>query len=419
MARARSSLAASLALAAALTACGSDDPAASGSPAGATTITLQAAGGEGELSALQQMVDAFEAARRGVTVEFVGVPDQGDHIGKLSTAFAAGRPPDVFLLNYRRVGPFAEKGVLAPVQFGALKPEALYPQALEAFTVGAGPACLPQNVSSSVAYVNEALFEEAGVPLPAPDWTWADLEAASKALHAKGVAAFGAEVGIRTVAPFLWSAGGEVVDDTATPTRITLDTPEGRETLSFLERLQAYGVDATRRAAVDPDEMFAQGQLAIFVDSRRSVPAFRKAEGLSFDVRPLPRHDAATPSRSLLASDGYCVAKGAPPLAAELAQFAVGGEGSKVLAASGRTVPALRSLAESPDFLTPDQPPKSSRVFLDVVPDLRRLPNVAAQDEAEEAANQLLEQYLGGRSSLDATVEAVGEETAAIYGQAR
>lgn len=393
---------------------GSPDTASA--PVGATSITVQAAGGEGELRALQEMIDAFEASRPGVSVEFVGVPSQGDHIAKLSTAFAGGQPPDVFLLNYRRVGQFAARGVLAPVAFGPLVETELYPQALEAFTIEGTLACLPQNVSSTVAYVNPDLFARAGVPLPAPDWTWADLEILARTFQAQGIAAVGYDAEIRTVAPFVWTAGGEVVDDTAEPTRTTLDTPPAREALGYLDRLQDYGVDATARASTPPVDRFAAGELAVFFDSRRSVPAFRKSDGLAFDVRPLPRATAATPSRSLLASDAYCVAKGAPDLAAELAQFAVGPEGGTVLAESGRTVPSLRSLAAGPAFLAPDQAPASSQVFLDVVPELRRLPNVAQQDAAEETANELLGQFFARKAELDTTVRQIDEETAAVYG---
>lgn len=381
-------------------------------------LTVQAAGGEGELAALREMLDAFEQSRPGVTVDFVGVPDQGDHIAKLSTAFAGGSPPDVFLLNYRRLGPFVERGVLAPPED---VPDGLFEASVEAFTYDGELACLPQNASSSVAYLNTDLFARAGVPLPQADWTWEDLEAAARTFDGEGIAAVGFAPEVRTVAPFVWTAGGELVDDTDDPTRTTLDTPEARRALTYLAGLQQYGVDATVRAASEPVDLFEQGRLAVFVDSRRSVPAFRKAEGLSFDVRPLPRADAGTPSRTLLASDAYCVAEASdsPQLAADLATFALGPEGGAVLARSGRTVPASTALAESDDFLAPDQEPASARVFLDVLDDVRRLPNVAAQDEAEEVANDLLAQFFAGRAPLDRTVAEVDEATAAVYGRDR
>ncbi len=385
------------------------------------TLQVQAAGGEGELSALRELIAAFETSRPDVEVEFVGVPDQGDHIAKLSTAFAGGNPPDVFLLNYRRLGPFVERGVLAPVQLGELAVDDLYAPPVEAFSYDGELVCLPQNVSSSVAYVNRDLFEQAGLALPEDDWTWDDLEQASRAFDARGIAAFGLDPLVRNVAPFVWTAGGEIVDDTEDPTAMTFDSPEARRALTYLEGLQQYGVDATVRAGNPPDELFAQGELAVFVDSRRSVPAFRNSEGLSFDVRALPRVDAGQPSASLLASDAYCVSKASdvPELAAEFAQYALSPEGGAVLAESGRTVPALEELATSEVFLDPGQQPENSQVWLDIIPELRRLPNVAAQDEAEEAADDLLGQYFAGNADLDRTVGEIRRATAEAYGQDR
>ena len=405
-----------------LGACGAGDAPSVGASEGARAplrgeLTVQAAGGEGELNALRELIAAYEAARPGVTVSFTGVPSQGDHIAKLGTAFAGGKPPDVFLLNYRRLGPFIDRRVVAPATLGGRTEDDFYAPALEAFTYDGKLACVPQNTSSSVAYLNLDLFKRAGVSLPDADWTWADLEAIAKTFAAKRIPAVGYDAEIRTVAPFVWTAGGEVVDDTAAPTAMTLDTPEAKRALEYLSRLQRYGVDATSRAAFEPGDQFAAGDLAVFIDSRRAVPGFRKAEGLSFDVRPLPRADAARPSVSLLASDAYCVAKASKVarIAADFAAYAVGPEGAVVLAESGRTVPSVKEVAQSPAFLDPAQEPASSSVFLDVIPNLRRLPNVGPQDEAEEAANDLLAQYFAGKSGLASTVAEIRQATTAAY----
>jgi multiple sugar transport system substrate-binding protein len=403
-----------------LTACGTEP--SEGQPADGPLkgeLVVQAAGGEGELNALRELIAAYEQARPGVTVSFTGVPNQGDHIAKLGTSFAGGKPPDVFLLNYRRLGPFVDRGVVAPADLGERTEADFYAPPLEAFSYDGKLACVPQNASSSVAYLNLDLFQRAGVPLPAADWTWADLEQLAATFAAKKIPAVGYDAEIRTVAPFVWTAGGEVVDDTESPTAMTLDTPEARRALEYLSGLQRFGVDATSRAAVEPADQFAAGDLAVFVDSRRAVPAFRKAEGLSFDVRPLPRAEAARPSVSLLASDAYCVAKVSKVrrLATDFAAYAVGPEGAVVLAKSGRTVPSVKEVAQSPAFLDPAQEPKSSSVFLDVIPNLRRLPNVGPQDEAEEAANDLLAQYFAGKADLATTVAEIGKATAAAYGQ--
>ncbi len=382
-------------------------------------LTVQASGGESEIKALQQLVAAFEAANPGTTVQLVPVASQGEHVAKLAAAFAAGRPPDVFLLNYRRFGQFAARKAIAPIEesLGDLKKDDFYEPPLRAFTVDGKLLCLPQNVSSPVIYTNPKLFQKAGVALPKPDWTWADMSAAARALDAAGVEAIGFGIGTRTVAPFVWSAGGEIVDNTERPTKFTLGDEPGRRALQFLFDLQRYGVDATERAAEDPEDVFARGELAMFYDSRRAVPNFRKSN-VAFDVAPLPRDKKLV---SLLASDGYCVAdkSGNKATAAAFARFAVGPNGGKVLAETGRTVPSLKALAESPAFLDPSKPPRSARVFLDVIPMLRQLPSVAAQSEAEDVADEVLEQYFAGKLSLAATVARIEKDTSAAYAQQR
>lgn len=378
------------------------------------TIKVQAAGGEGELNALREMIKAFEASHPGAKVEFTGLAEQGEHISKLGTAFAGGNPPDVFLLNYRRFGRFAKQGVIDPP---TLPDGEFYQPALDAFTFDGKLLCLPQNVSSSVVYFNTKLFADAGVAPPKADWTFADLEATAAALKAKNVKTIGFETTFRTVPAFVWAKGGEVVDDTDDPTVITLDTPEGRGALEYLKGLvDNGGVTATDAAAAAPEDRFAQGELAMLVDSRRAVPAMRKADGLDFDVVPLPKDKT---SATLLASDAYCVSKASRnlALAREFARYAVGPEGGKVLAESGRTVPSLKSVAESDAYLAPGKKPAASRVWLDIVPSARRLPNVANWNEAETTASDLLEQYFAGKASLDSTVKKIAEESKRLLAQ--
>ncbi|HWL36423.1 MAG TPA: sugar ABC transporter substrate-binding protein [Frankiaceae bacterium] len=400
-----------------LTSCssGAGDPGGSGSftpPSGLPTgtIRVQAAGGEGELNALEEMIEAFEAAHPGAKVEFTRLAEQSEHIAKLGTAFAGGSPPDVFLLNYRRFGRFAQQGVIDPARLPG-DPADYYPQTLEAFTLDGTLLCSPQNLSSSVVYYNTDLFEKADVDLPKAGWTTDDLKKAADAFAAKKVKSIGYETGMRTVAPFVWIFGGDVVDDLNKPTRITLGTPEAREALTYMKGLlDNGGVTATDAAAAPAEDRFAQGELAMLIDSRRAVPALRKAEGLSFDVAPMPK---GTTEATLLASDAYCVAKKAknPELAHAFTRFAVGEVGGTVLAESGRTVPSLKSLAESPAFLAPDKAPKSSRVWLDIAPTVRRLPNVAAWNETESTASDALEQFFAGKQSLDATVAAIEKDS--------
>ncbi len=380
------------------------------------SITVQLSGGDSEIAAAQELVSAFEASHPGTSVTLVPVASQGDHIAKLATSFAAGNPPDVFLINYRRLGSFARPEVIDAVDVSAAK--GLYPSTVSAFTRDGQLQCLPQNASSMVIYFNTALFAKTGVALPEPGWTWDDMLATARALQAKGVEAVGFETELIRLAPFVWSNGGEIVDDQAEPAKVTLDSPKAREAVQFLLDLQRTGLDATQRAAQEPEEAFIAGRTAMLLESRRVVPSLRKTDGLDFDVVGVPKKETAT---SVLHSDGYCVAAKSRnrALGRAFAEYAVSDEGATVLARTGRTVPSRQSLAESPVFLDPAAAPKSGQVYLDALPTVRAMPGAAGWNEAEETASEILTQLFAGKLSLDAAVERIGRDTATVLAQER
>ncbi|HVE63370.1 MAG TPA: sugar ABC transporter substrate-binding protein [Mycobacteriales bacterium] len=403
----------------ALSACsGGAEPAGRRDPGAALTgsIRVQLSGGDSEIKAAQELVDSFQASHPGATVTLIPVASQGDHIAKLATAFAAGKPPDVFLINYRRFGTFARPEVIDPPDPAAAA--GLYPAPVAAFTKDGRLLCLPQNASSMVVYFNPAMFAKAGVDVPKQGWTWSDMLATARALQAKGVEAVGFETELIRLAPFVWSNGSEIVDKESDPSKVTLDAPPAREALQFLLDLQKTGLDATQRAAQEPEEAFLAGRTAMLFESRRAVPSLRKAPDLEFDVVGVPRKVSAT---SVLHSDGYCVAAKSKnkALGQAFAAYAVSTEGATVLARTGRTVPSVQALAESPVFLDPTVEPKSAQVFLDALPTVRAMPSSPGWHEAEETAGEILTALFAGNLSLDAAVRRIEKDTATVLAQRR
>ena len=372
------------------------------------SITVAASGGEGEITALQSVADAFMTANAGTTVKLDTVAGASELVGKLTADFVGGNAPDLFVLNHRRLGGFAARGVIEAVT--AVDTSGLYAKPLEAFRFDGKLVCLPSNASSMVVYYNTALFTNAGVQPPITGWTWDDMLAAAKALRAKGISAIGFETALIRLAPFVWSNGGDFVDSTEKPTVVDLSSRAAREAIEFMLELQKTGQSATDRAAQEPEEAFTAGRIAMYLDSRRAVPAFRKAEGLSFDVAPVPAKKSAV---SVLHSDGYCVTEASTnkPLARAFARFAVAGEGARVLADSGRAVPELRSIASSPSFLAPDKAPKSAQVWLDQLENVKLLPHSPTWNEAEEFTEDVLTQLFAGKLTIDESIAQIAEGT--------
>ncbi|HVM21426.1 MAG TPA: sugar ABC transporter substrate-binding protein, partial [Egibacteraceae bacterium] len=250
-----------------------------------------------ETAGYQRMIDEFHETTPGVRVTMSPVAKQDDLLAKLTTGFAGGSPPDVFLINYRKYGQFAAQGVLAPVQpyldaSDNLDEGDFAQTSMDAFRFdGEELTCLPQNVSSLVVYYNADAFADAGVDPPTPGWSWDDFLAAAQALTGDGRYGVGVEPSLIRLAPFVWSAGGDLVDDHEDPTRLTILDGRARAAVDFFLDLQSeHGVVPPEREelSLDAESRFVNGGLGMLLDSRRVVPTLRTITGFEWDVAPLP-----------------------------------------------------------------------------------------------------------------------------------
>jgi len=406
-------------------------------------VTFQTWGGPGELAAYEQVVDAFETRYPGITVSLVHVPDQRDHYAELRRGFASGTPSDVFLLNYRNVGPLAAAGDLTPIgprlsESAEIAEDDFFESALDAFRYRDGElTCLPQNLSSLVVYYNRDLFEANRVPLPAADWDWQQFQdaaiALTKDLDADGVPdqyGLATEPSLIRAAPFVWQAGGELVDDLQQPTTLTLDTPEARAGLQYFVDLSVTHRVVPSRQATDeqaPVDRFAAGGAAMLLESRQAVPALREGAAFGWDVAPLPRGQTEA---GMLNGAGFCMSAATIDQDAAWAfiEFAGGPNGQTILSQTGRIVPALQSVASGPSFVgvptgtgTPVAQgggPASAAVFIDTIPAIRRVPTTSTWPEVENTLDVLLERAFYGEIPLDQALTLATELTAEPFQRA-
>ncbi len=419
-------------------ACSDDDNAR---PSG--TVRLLVSGAPEELAAFRTLAAAYEAATPGADIQLIEASDAGDLITRLSTSISGGSPPDLFLMNYREYGQFASKDAIEPLddrlgRSSAIKLDDFYRAPSQAFRWGGKQLCLPQNASSLVVYYNRGLFQRYGVADPHPGWTWNELITTASALtrdangavvrggESEGVArrvavyGLGMEPQIIRVAPFVWSNGGEFVDDPLRPTRFTFDTPKAREALkNFIDLRLAYGVVPTddEVEAEDLEARFANGRLAMLMQSRRVTPTFRTIKDFDWDVAALPSYGQPV---SILHSDAYCITRGSTNKDGAWAflEFAEGADGQRIIAGTGRTVPSNIEVAQSSAFLDANKPPKSAQVWLDAIPNLRSVPTVSTWPEIEEVTNGILENALYRGDRLDDVIRELDEKTRPLFARA-
>lgn len=379
------------------------------------SVSFLISGDPAERRAYLALVDAFHEKHPDIRVEVTHVPSPRDYRARLATEFAAGTPPDVTLMNYRRYAAFAARDLLQPLgpyveESDLIAEEDFFPIAIEPFTWEGTLLCLPQNISSLVVYYNQDLFDAAGLPYPADDWTWAEFVETAVALTADHDGdgrtdqyGLGAPPSLYRLAPFIWQNEAPLVDDPAQPTRLTLTRPPALAALQWfvdLQRVHGAAPDRVAETAQDSESRFVAGTLAMYLNSRRGTPTYREIEAFTWDVAPLPRGKTAA---GILHSDGYCLSRTAENKEAAwtFIEFANSVAGQTLIAGSGRTVPSLIEVAKSEAFLDPAQPPSRAAVWLETAPTLRAAPVISAWEEIERTASSEIERAFYGEITAD------------------
>jgi len=424
--------------------CGGGDSDGGSSSSG--SIRFLVFGDPPEINAYRTLIKAFAQDEPDIDVQLIEASDRDDLLARLSTSLAGGSPPDLFLMNYRFYGQFAARGVLEPLEPYAEDSKEFelgdfYPQAVDAFRWDGEVTCLPQNISSLVVYYNRDLFKRFRVPPPTNAMPWSEFVARAELMTRDmngqpvrgadpdnpapntapaAIYGLGVEPTVIRLAPFVWSNGGEVVDDEAEPSRFTLDSPEAKQAIDAFFQLRTFhGVVPTDQdvESEDDESRFANGRLAMLLGSRRSVPTFREAAKFDWDIASLPTFREPA---GILHSDAYCMTKAsdAKDAAWRFVEYALGPRGAPVVARTGRTVPSLRTVAESDAFLDPSKKPRNSRVFLDGIETIRRVPTISTWPEIEDASEGILENgmYLG--KPVDEVVAELDEKTRPLFERA-
>ena len=75
-------------------------------------------------------------------------------------------------------------------------------------------------------------------------------------------------------------------------------------------------------------------------------------------------------------------------------------------------------MANSEAFLDPTQDPANSRVFLDTIPGIRRVPNISPWPESEDAANAILEMGFFEGAPAEEIAQQLIDATTPIFARA-
>ena len=326
-------------------------------------VALWAGGHELEIE--RQVADRYEALHPGVRIALESAPNGYEE--RLLTSIAAGRPPDVYLMDSPDIPTFVERGLaldLAPyTEALGFRPDSVFGQVVDAFRRGASVFALPKDFTPMVLYANRRVLAAAGVEglLPAAGWTWTDFRRAAEAVVAdtdgdgrNDVFGFDFPRNLYQWVPFVWSAGGDILGPAGSGAVGYLDGPEALEAYRFLTALAEDGLTPGAQFVQQGDPArearFAWGGQAFLLSGHWTLPVFRdlvETGELDLAIVPIPHHPSRAAATSVLYASGWAVPPNARHLrrAIDLAGFLASPEAQRIRARSGLAIPSRIDVA--------------------------------------------------------------------------
>ena len=397
-------VAAALLLSAAVAGCtpdGQTPPVTTTTTAAATPsqVTMAVYGPDPVISAYTEIAARFSAEHPAISVNVRPYADHESAMTALRKDIGTSRAPDIFLsgandLEWLRAAKATQDvdKMLSDrnIDFG----DGYERVGLEAFSADSALQCMPVDVSPLVVYYNARLvhlakIRQPGQKPPSSDEGWRMSDFATAARQASTGANRGVYVApdLHQIAPFVFSGGGQVVDDTADPTRLDLSSGASQDAMRQLlqvVRNPALTFTSKQLAKRDAVARFKAGHLGMILGHRSLTPELRQHEGLIFGVMPMPR--LGTPATTADIS-GFCVRPDIDneSAVADVLAYLVDTEASKLLAATGYTTPANLDALFSEEFTQPTEDPIGSGVFASQLRFVRDLPATEAWDRVRAA----------------------------------
>lgn len=121
-----------------------------------------------------------------ISYEFAGFDD---YWTKMTTMAAGGQLPDIMQQDYSRITEWQTRGLLEPldsyIASKALDLSDVAKPILDSGSIGGKLYAVSLGSNSYSMMLDVDAFKKAGVPLPAQDWTWDDLEKIAMQIHEK------------------------------------------------------------------------------------------------------------------------------------------------------------------------------------------------------------------------------------------
>lgn len=301
-------------------------------------------------------------------IEFIPRNDSGGgYSDKINASVMSGDLPDVLTVDGPNIAAYAENGIIQPLAEISGEEKSIYLESiLEQGTYDSKLYALGAMESSVGLYYNKSILEKAGVEIPDAQhpWTFREfLEVLEKVKpvtdelngYALDMTFPVGEATIYYYAPFFWSNGGNMVDETGLNVDGVFNSQENIETVKYFKTL----LDRNFMSKVPISNLFESGRAAFKFDGAWEVNTlYNSYPDISFGIAPYVVSDSWDGGRyTPTGSWAYAASSKTDHIegATKLVQWMSGVESGKLLWEKAKCFPSTYEAFESIDIFQTDE----------------------------------------------------------------
>ncbi|WP_158299314.1 ABC transporter substrate-binding protein [Paenibacillus antri] len=381
------------------------------------TLKMSIWGDDNRKRMFEEVVKEFTDAHPGINVEVMLIPYQ-EYPQKISIMAASKTAPDVIWLYDAIIPQIRDANLLMDLSELADDPEYdlndVYASSMDIYRgKDSGLYGIPFSAGPKVLFYNKKLFAEKGLKTPNElvkegNWTYEEFLKTAKALTDPSQGVYGVKIAGGSnwkdaYTDTFWSFGADIFNEDAT--EFLLNSPESAQVLQMFDDMMFK--DFTNPKPGDQIS-FESGKIGMFRGNYSYSASARKAEGLEFDIAPMPKGPVAD-APFYDGVSGYSVMKDTeyPAEALELLKFFTSKEGMAKFQAT--FPPPRKSVLESEAFANMNDQPSAEGIKLAMSEPMSAGGRVIPTPENWQQINTKIQNLLDILYTQSATVEEVLE----------
>ena len=293
-----------------------------------------------EVKLLDDQIQIFQNENPNITIKTQVIT--GDYNQAMQTRIVSKTAPDVYYLDVSNATAYMTKGAIAPIDEYLDKADLtdFQPNLLKGFQLDGKTYGLPKDYNTLALYTNNDMLAKAGVAIPT---TWDELMTAAQKLTVGNVKGLALADDIARFAPFVFQAGGSVVDDAKKP---AFNTPEAAKGMDFYYSIFKKGYAATPKDLGDgwSGDSLAHKHAAMVLEGGWLIPSMTTAApDVKYTISKLPKGDKEGDFAFTVA---YVLNKDSADKkdAASVIKFLTGTKAQNLTAESGLAIPTRISM---------------------------------------------------------------------------